>query len=176
MLAVGGGYSEYKSVQDYSGRAIGHITKKYFQTATDGGGNYYLDYWFMSSAGSKISASMHWSRQTTVGYISRLMIRWKSDSTRLIRIAALRCSGVAHRLFGLFHAGMGTCIFNSWVFALFRRVLKFNQICPIKVGSFDRTAPADTRICPISLLYLIAICHDGIITYLFSEIKYLVNR
>ncbi|HOX15021.1 MAG TPA: hypothetical protein PLP18_02735 [Smithellaceae bacterium] len=49
-------YSEYKRVQDYSGRAIGHITKKYFQTAADGGGNYYLDYEFMSSAGSKISA------------------------------------------------------------------------------------------------------------------------
>ncbi|MCK7506951.1 MAG: hypothetical protein MZV70_24760 [Desulfobacterales bacterium] len=52
-----GAYSEYKSVQDYGGRAIGHITKKHFQTAADGGGNYYLDYWFMSSAGSKISAS-----------------------------------------------------------------------------------------------------------------------
>ena len=50
-------YSEYKRVQDYSGRAIGHITKKYFQTAADGGGNYYLDYEFMSFAGSKISAS-----------------------------------------------------------------------------------------------------------------------
>ena len=52
-----GAYSEYKNVQDYGGRAIGHITKKYFQTAADGGGNYYLDYWFMSSAGSKIRAS-----------------------------------------------------------------------------------------------------------------------
>lgn len=52
-----GAYSEYKSVQDYRGRAIGHITKKYFQTAADGGGNYYLDYEFMSSVGSKISAS-----------------------------------------------------------------------------------------------------------------------
>ena len=52
-----GAYSEYKSVQDYSGRAIGHITKKHFQTAADGGGNYYLDYWFMSSPGSKVSAS-----------------------------------------------------------------------------------------------------------------------
>lgn len=56
-LSSWGAYSEYKSVQDYSGRAIGHITKKYFQTAADGGGNYYLDYEFMSSAGSKISAS-----------------------------------------------------------------------------------------------------------------------
>ena len=50
-------YSEYKHVQDYSGRAIGNITKKHFKLASDGSGNYYMDYWFMSSAGSKISAS-----------------------------------------------------------------------------------------------------------------------
>ena len=58
-----GGYSEYKSIQDSSGRAIGHVTKKHFQTAADGGGNYYLDYWFMSSAGSKISASSMIAKQ-----------------------------------------------------------------------------------------------------------------
>jgi hypothetical protein len=50
-------YVEYKSVQDYSGRAIGHVTNKHFKRGSDGGGNYYIDYWFMSSAGSKISAS-----------------------------------------------------------------------------------------------------------------------
>ena len=52
-----GAYSEYKRVQDYSGRAIGNITKKHFKLASDGSGNYYIDYWFMSSASSKISAS-----------------------------------------------------------------------------------------------------------------------
>jgi subtilase family serine protease len=52
-----GAYSEYKRVQDYSGRAIGHITKKYFQTTADGSGKYYLDYWFMSSGSSKVNAS-----------------------------------------------------------------------------------------------------------------------
>ena len=52
-----GAYSEYKRVQDYNGRAIGKITKKHFKLASDGSGNYYMDYWFMSSAGSKISAS-----------------------------------------------------------------------------------------------------------------------
>ena len=31
--------------------------KSIFRTAADGGGNYYVDYWFMSSAGRKISAS-----------------------------------------------------------------------------------------------------------------------
>ncbi|MEE9911092.1 MAG: hypothetical protein K4571_05145 [Deltaproteobacteria bacterium] len=51
-----GAYSEYTNVRDYNGRAIGHITNKHFQSAADGGGNYYMDYWFMSSAG-KISAS-----------------------------------------------------------------------------------------------------------------------
>lgn len=50
-------YSEYRRVQDYSGRTIGHITDKYFKRGSDGGGNYYLDYWFMSSAGNKINAS-----------------------------------------------------------------------------------------------------------------------
>lgn len=57
LAGTWGAYSEYKSARDYDGRAIGHITKKHFQTAADGGGNYYLDYWFMSSPGSKISAS-----------------------------------------------------------------------------------------------------------------------
>ena len=52
-----GSYLEYKRVQDYSGRAIGHITKKHFKLAANGSGNYYLDYWFMSSASSKISSS-----------------------------------------------------------------------------------------------------------------------
>jgi len=52
-----GAYTEYKRVQDYSGWAIGHITKKHFQTTADAGGNYYIDYWFISSSGSKISVS-----------------------------------------------------------------------------------------------------------------------
>lgn len=50
-------YSEYKRVQGYSGRAIGNITKKHLKLASDGSGNYYVDYWFMSSVDSKISAS-----------------------------------------------------------------------------------------------------------------------
>lgn len=50
-------YAEYKRVQGYGGRAIGHVTNKHFKRGSDGGGNYYMDYWFMSSAGSKISAT-----------------------------------------------------------------------------------------------------------------------
>ena len=52
-----GSYAEYKRVQDYSGRAIGHTTNKHFKLGSDGGGNYYMDYWFMPSAGSRISSS-----------------------------------------------------------------------------------------------------------------------
>lgn len=43
-------------MQDYNGRAIGHITNKHFKLGSDGGGNYYVDYWFMASAGSKITS------------------------------------------------------------------------------------------------------------------------
>ncbi|MBN1364053.1 MAG: hypothetical protein JW976_04525 [Syntrophaceae bacterium] len=50
-------YVEYKKVQGYEGNAIGHITNKHFKLGADGGGNYYIDYWFMSSTGVKISAS-----------------------------------------------------------------------------------------------------------------------
>lgn len=57
LYGTWGVYSEYKRVHNYSGRAIGHITNKHFKLASDGSGNYYMDYWFMSSAGSKISAS-----------------------------------------------------------------------------------------------------------------------
>jgi hypothetical protein len=57
LAGTWGSYSDYNRLQKYSGRAIGHITKKHFQKATDGSGNYYLDYWFLPAAGSKISVS-----------------------------------------------------------------------------------------------------------------------
>ena len=50
-------YSEYKRVQDYSGRTIGHITNKHFKLASDGGGNYFIEYWFMASPGTRINSS-----------------------------------------------------------------------------------------------------------------------
>jgi hypothetical protein len=50
-------YLEHTRIKEYSGRAGGHITKKHYRTATDGSGNYYMDYWFMSSTGNKINAS-----------------------------------------------------------------------------------------------------------------------
>lgn len=56
-------YLEHARIQKYSVHAIGHITKKHFQTSADGSGNYYLDYWFVSSGGNKISASSGISKQ-----------------------------------------------------------------------------------------------------------------
>ena len=52
-----GAYTEYKRVQNYSGKAVGHIINKHFKTGSDGGGNYYIDYWFMSEPDSKINTS-----------------------------------------------------------------------------------------------------------------------
>jgi hypothetical protein len=63
LAGTWGSYSDYNRLQEYSGRAIGHITKKHFQTAADGSGNYYLDYWFLPAAGGKISVSSVLAKQ-----------------------------------------------------------------------------------------------------------------
>ena len=57
LAGTWGSYSDYNRLQNYSGRAIGHITKKHFQTAADSSGNYYLDYCFLPAAGGTISVS-----------------------------------------------------------------------------------------------------------------------
>ena len=69
---------EYNYVQEYSGRTSGHVTKKHFQTAADGSGNYYLDYWFVPSDGSKISATSGISKQQwdTLQVNDNLQIRY----------------------------------------------------------------------------------------------------
>jgi hypothetical protein len=54
---------DYTRVQKYSGRASGQVTKKYSLIASDGSGNYYLDYSFVSSAGSTINASSSIAKQ-----------------------------------------------------------------------------------------------------------------
>lgn len=73
-----GAYLDYNRVQEYSGRASGHVTKKHFQTAADGSGNYYLDYWFVPSDGSKISATSGISKQQwdTIQVNDNLEIRY----------------------------------------------------------------------------------------------------
>ena len=63
LAGTWGAYTEYKRVQDYSEKAVGHITNKHFKEGSDGGGNYYIDYWFMSSSDSKIRKSSGISKQ-----------------------------------------------------------------------------------------------------------------
>jgi hypothetical protein len=63
LAGTWGAYLDHNRVQEYSGQATGHVTKKNFQTAGDGSGNYYLEYWFAPSNGSKISASSFISKQ-----------------------------------------------------------------------------------------------------------------
>jgi hypothetical protein len=57
LAGTWGSYLDYNRLQEYNGRATGHITKKSFQAAADGSGNYLLDYWFLPAAGSKVSVS-----------------------------------------------------------------------------------------------------------------------
>lgn len=63
MAGTWGAYEEYKRVQDYEGRAVGHITNKHFKLGSDGGGSYYIDYWFMQSSGGKITSSSSIAKQ-----------------------------------------------------------------------------------------------------------------
>lgn len=80
-------YLDYTRVQKYSGRASGQVTKKYSLIASDGSGNYYLDYSFVSSAGSKINASSSIAKQQwdTLRVGDALEIRYDlSDHNRSI--------------------------------------------------------------------------------------------
>ncbi|MGD0021117.1 MAG: DUF3592 domain-containing protein [Smithellaceae bacterium] len=80
-------YLDYTRVQKYSGRASGQVTKKYSLIASDGSGNYYLDYSFVSSAGSKINASSSIAKQQwdTLHVGDALEIRYDlSDHNRSI--------------------------------------------------------------------------------------------
>jgi hypothetical protein len=89
LCGTWGAYTDYNLVQEYSEHASGQITKKYFQTAVDGNGNYYLDYEFVSSNGSKISASSLISKQQwdTLQVNDKMEIRYdKSNPNRNIPI------------------------------------------------------------------------------------------
>ena len=63
LAGTWGAYLDHNRVQEYSGQAVGHVMKKHFQTAGDGGGNFYLEYWFLPSNGSKIGATSGISKQ-----------------------------------------------------------------------------------------------------------------
>ncbi len=56
LAGTWGSYANYNRLQAYDGRTVGKITKKYFQKAADGSGNYYLDYSFLPAARNKISS------------------------------------------------------------------------------------------------------------------------
>ena len=63
LAGTWGVYADHSRIQKYNGQAIGKITKKHFQTMADGGGNYYVDYWFTTSGGDRITASSDMSKQ-----------------------------------------------------------------------------------------------------------------
>ncbi len=110
-------YAEYKRVQDYNGRAIGHITNKYFQRGSDGGGNYYMDYWFMSSAGNKISStSVIGKQQWDVLQVDDTMeIRYdQSNPNRNIQMYG----GSPSLVFAFFMLLMGTVFIDFWMSSL----------------------------------------------------------
>lgn len=80
-------YLDYTRVQKYSGRASGQVTKKHSLIASDGSGNYYLDYSFVSSAGSTINAGSSISKHQwdTLQVGDALEIRYDlSDHNRSI--------------------------------------------------------------------------------------------
>ena len=87
LAGTWGAYLDHNRVKEYSGQATGHITKKHFQTAGDGGSNYYLDDWFSPSKDSKISASSIISKQQwdALKVDDTLVIRYdKSNTSRNI--------------------------------------------------------------------------------------------
>jgi hypothetical protein len=63
LLASWEAYSEYRRVNEYTGYAAGHVTKKYFSRAADGNSIYYLDYWFLLPDGNKISSTSNMVQQ-----------------------------------------------------------------------------------------------------------------
>ena len=63
LVGAWGAYRDNNRTQGYSGRAIGKITKKHFQTTADGGGNYYVEYWFVPTDSYKINGTNFISKQ-----------------------------------------------------------------------------------------------------------------
>ena len=63
LIGAWGAYRDYNRTQGYSGRAIAEITKKHFQPTVDGGGNYYVDYWFARADSYKINGTNCISKQ-----------------------------------------------------------------------------------------------------------------
>ena len=106
LAGTWGAYDEYDRIQKLSGQATGKITKKHFQTTADGGGNYYLDYWFTTSSGDIITASSDISKQQwdVLQIGDALEVRYdRSDPHRSIP----RHGGTPSLLFGFFMLVLG---------------------------------------------------------------------
>lgn len=124
-------YAEYKRVQGYNGRAIGHITNKYFQRGSDGGGNYYIDYWFMFSAGNKIiSNSVIGKQQWDVLQVDDTMeIRYdQSNPNSNIQLYG----GSPSLIFSFFMLLMGTVFM---IFGCLRLIKVFQRTAKVKAKS-----------------------------------------
>jgi len=108
-----GSYTTYKNVRNYQGRAVGHITNKYFQLGSDGGGNYYVAYWFMASPGNKITASSIIAKQQwdILRVDDTFEIRFDlSNPKRNIPMYG----GSPSFCFCFFYAGHGRGVYNFW--------------------------------------------------------------
>jgi Protein of unknown function (DUF3592). len=123
LVGTWGAYLEYNRVQKYSGQAIGQITKKHCQVAADGSGNYYLDYWFVPSAGSKISTTSGISKQQwdTLQVNDNLEIRYDpSNPNRNIPLYG----GSPSLVFAFFMLIMGAVFL---IFGAFRCLASFKR-------------------------------------------------
>ena len=122
LVGTWGVYLDYTRVKEYSGRVSGQVTKKHFQTAADGSGNYYLDYCFVPSSGSKISTSSGISKQQweTLQVNDNLEIRYDpSNPNRSIPMYGSSPSLV----FAFFTLALGTVFI---VFGCSRFLTSFN--------------------------------------------------
>ena len=63
LVGAWGAYADYHRIQNYSGQATGHVTKKHFQATTDGGGNYFVEYRFVPASGYKVCTTSSISKQ-----------------------------------------------------------------------------------------------------------------
>lgn len=57
IVAAWEAFEEYNRVKSYDGYAVGHVTQKHFQRASDGNTTYSLDYWFALPDGDKVSST-----------------------------------------------------------------------------------------------------------------------
>lgn len=118
-----GVYAEYKRVQEYDGRAVGYLINKQFKGGSDGGGNYYVDYWFISSTGIKISATGTIAKQQwdVLKVDDTMEIRY--DQSNPSRNSPM-CGGSPSLVFAFLLLAMGTIFI---IFGYFRFLRSFKR-------------------------------------------------